>query len=75
MNNRIALFNFVPSYCPNCGERIYPPYRNAFNRLEYLANVTHHCLKCDTQYQLTDTAHLLAAATASGGDLSQYIQE
>jgi hypothetical protein len=71
----IALYTFVPFYCPSCGtptrlDRV----ENAFIG-KYQAHQTLSCSICVVIYQLASKTDLLRAATASGGDLVEYFIE
>lgn len=76
----IALFDFVPRYCPNCGKdtRLLRPATEAERRNgitsygDFLAGASHACLSCGMKYQYADKAEMLKAAANSGGDLKQY---
>ena len=71
----IALYDFIPLYCPSCGN----PTRldRADNMLsgKYKAHQALRCPSCQMIYQLTDKTDLLRAATASRGDLIGYFIE
>jgi len=68
----IALYNFVPLYCPSCGT----PTR--LDRIEnamigkYQARQSLQCPICGVVFQLATRTDLLRAATASGGDILDY---
>ena len=68
----IALYSFVPLYCPSCGS----PTRldRADNALsgKYQAHQALSCSICGVMFQLTTKTDLLLAATASGRDLVKY---
>ena len=68
----IALYNFIPLYCPSCGtptrlERADNPMSGKFK-----AHQTLSCAICGVMYQLADQKDILRAATASGGDMLGY---
>ena len=68
----IALYNFIPLYCPSCGtptrlERVDNPMSGKFK-----ANQALSCAICGVMYQLADNKDVFRAATASGGDLVEY---
>ncbi len=66
-----AVFDFVPKYCPNCGEPIKFVDREA--RADYWAGITHFCdRRCGFEYQRAETDHVIEAAVKSGGDADQY---
>jgi hypothetical protein len=68
----IALYNFVPLYCPSCSS----PTRldRADNPLsgKYQAHQAIACPICGVMFQLATKRDLLRAATASGGDMVEY---
>ena len=71
----IALYNFIPLYCPSCGtptrlDRIDNAMSGKFKAHQSLV-----CPICGTMYQLAGKTELLRAATASGGDLISYYFE
>ena len=68
----IALYTFIPLYCPSCGTP---------TRLDRIDNVlsgkyqAYQALSwpiCGVMLQLATKTDLLRAATASGGDLVEY---
>jgi hypothetical protein len=64
----IALFDFAPKFCPNCGQDL-----NQY-AAEYDAGVSYGC-PCAPKvfmYQKASTADLVEAADKFGGDLSTY---
>ena len=63
----LALFNFRPSHCPECGNKLIP------NSSDYAAKASHYCPKCNLIYQLAETDKIIQAAELSGGDLAQYV--
>jgi len=68
----IALYNFIPLYCPSCGtptrlERADNPMSGKFKAHQALS-----CAICGVMYQLADQKDILRAATASGGDILEY---
>lgn len=63
----IALFDFVPQFCPNCGE---PILRG--DKRDYMTRCSHVCLDCGLHFQLAVRKHILVAASQSGGDLEKY---
>jgi hypothetical protein len=68
----IALYNFIPLYCPSCGS----PTRlgRADNPMsgKYQAHQALTCPICGVMFQLAGKTEILRAATASGGDLVEY---
>jgi hypothetical protein len=59
----VAVYNFVPSFCANCGQ----PCR--LSARDYAARCTFICSKCGLNHQLVDRDKIVAAARADGGDL------
>ena len=70
----IALYNFVPHYCPQCGKEIkfiLVPYAWA----DFTAQKSHTCPACGTKYQFVqDTDLLLRTADEAGGDLHEWVK-
>ena len=68
----IALYDFIPKFCPNCGLptmiRIDP-----VNLAEYSSNLAFFCSFCGLTYQRAETSTLFKAATISGGDLCKVM--
>jgi len=69
----IALYNFIPLYCPSCGtptrlERVDNPMSGKFKAHQALS-----CAICGIMYQLVDNKDIFRAATTSEGDLVEYI--
>lgn len=63
----IALFDFVPMCCPNCGEHFeLDSDRLALN--DYTSKCSHTC-GCGLSFQFADSKALVVAAHDSGGDL------
>ena len=65
----IALFDFLPTYCPHCGERL--PFDDALARIDFDYSNSHSC-DCGLAFQKATTKTLRDAAKASGGDLNRY---
>ena len=68
----IALYNFLPLYCPSCGtptrlDRKDNPLIGKFKAKQALS-----CAICGVTYQLADNTEIFRSATASGGDLVEY---
>jgi hypothetical protein len=68
----IALYTFIPLYCPSCGT----PTRldRVDNALagKYKAHQALNCPICGVMFQLAEQKDVLRAATASGGDRIEY---
>lgn len=66
MSKRIALLNFRPKFCPNCGEG-----QNLGNKLDnedFLLGAAYECLKCGLDYGYAESGTLLD----SHDDLKRY---
>jgi len=63
----IALFDFFPSYCPQCGN-----YLGGSLDADYLYHASHSCPCCGTGFQLAETEAMFEAAEKSGGDLGHF---
>lgn len=59
----IALFDFIPTYCPSCGKRLFPerPPHDAIRDYRE-AREPHTCPACGLRFQFCDTADLVRAA-------------
>jgi hypothetical protein len=69
----IALYDFVPKFCPNCGaDTGVSKVGHVDNYHDYKAHASQACRKCGLHSQYADTGALLTAATDSGGDLANY---
>jgi hypothetical protein len=71
----IALYDFLPRFCPNCGKQQFDPGRLDQRRLMrqdfIIAKCSFSC-DCGLGYQCANTELLREAATNAGGDLAQY---
>jgi hypothetical protein len=67
----IALFNFLPLFCPSCGVPTHLDHPSNNMIAQYKARQTITC-SCGLRYQLAERVDLLRAATASGGDMLNY---
>ncbi|HNB53675.1 MAG TPA: hypothetical protein PK530_17125 [Anaerolineales bacterium] len=68
----IALYTFVPLYCPGCGtptrhDRVDNPDAARYNAFQAL-----NCPICGTMYQKVRRPQAFRAAIASEGDLLEY---
>ena len=71
----IALYNFIPLYCPSCGtptrlDRVDNPMSGKFKARQTLT-----CAICGVIYQRAEQTDLMRAATASGGDILDYFMD
>jgi hypothetical protein len=65
----IAIFDFLPAFCPQCGEEVL---RRGVRALEdYFEHGTQRC-GCGLMFQLAETGDIAYAAELSGGDLHRY---
>jgi len=60
----IALYNFTPTYCPFCGEKILVKW-NVEQMANWYAHLTHAC-PCGVQFQYVKTRHLVEAGAQEG---------
>jgi len=65
----IALYDFVPKYCPNCGEPVV--LRRGLELSDYYAKCSFSC-DCGVGMQKANADELRKAAQNSGGDLADY---
>lgn len=65
----IALFDFVPEFCPHCGTAFK---LTAYNRDDYNAGASCECRSCHLSYARVGRPEMLRAATDSGSDLARY---
>jgi len=65
----IALFNFLPLYCPSCGTPTRLDHADNILRGKFKAKQALSCAMCGVKYQLVDNTEIFRAATVSGGDL------
>ena len=71
----IALYSFVPLYCPSCGSPTRLDRTDNALSGKYQAYQSLSCPFCGMMFQLAKKTDLLRAATASGGDLVEYFVE
>lgn len=69
MHDCIAIFNFVPTHCPGCGESLTGPNLAGPDWME--GNVR-GCKACGLLFALAKDEHLMEAASKSGSDLERY---
>lgn len=65
----IALFDFLPAYCPNCGKEI-KLHKDC--KAEYQHGVSMQCRNCGLSYQLAQRPAMLECAKVNG-DLAQFV--
>jgi hypothetical protein len=54
----IGVFDFVPTYCPNCGKELHTASK--LNVQDYLAGCAMSCRECGFQYQLVKTEPIIS---------------
>ena len=45
-----ALFDFTPTFCPDCGEDWSSLYKNKLSWMDYRSGIPHHCLECGLSF-------------------------
>lgn len=68
----IALYDFIPRYCPNCGQPtgfINDPAHVA----DFSGYFSFDCTSCGVVFQKAHTRQLLRLARESGGDLHRNV--
>lgn len=68
--NMIALYDAIPSYCPQCGTPVLLVDQMA--KTDALNRCSHKCRSCGLGWQLADRNLMLDAAEQSGGDMGRY---
>jgi hypothetical protein len=71
----IALYNFIPLYCPSCDTPTCLDHADNVLRGKYQAHQAISCLICGVMYQLSTNINLLRAATSTGWDMVDYLVE
>ena len=66
----IALMNFTPTHCPNCGKE---KEWDTYDRQDFFAGASQQC-GCGLHYAYLDGRKLLAA-TDGNGDMTRYVDE
>jgi hypothetical protein len=64
----IAIFDFIPKYCPNCGLPTLVR-SDPVNLAEFSSHLSFFCSYCELVFQKAHTNEILRAAQTSGGDL------
>ena len=74
MPPNIALYNFVPHYCPHCGKEIkISSVPDAW--MDYTGQASHTCPACNTKYQFVRNADLLLRTSKdAGGYLNEWVK-
>jgi hypothetical protein len=66
----VALFDFTPQFCPNCGQD--PRLSSLLTHKDYERKCSFIC-ECGLHYQyVPDRQTLIEVARKTGGDLGQY---
>jgi rubredoxin len=68
----IALYDFIPRYCPHCGQQtgfINDPAHVA----DFSGYFSFDCVNCGLVFQKAHTRQLLRLARESGGDLHRNL--
>lgn len=68
--NMIALFNFIPNYCPLCGKNIRP--YGSLATADYLEGLSHTC-SCGLHYQYIKDKTILDALEQEESDMPLYL--
>ncbi len=77
----IALYDFEPKFCPNCGAESPLPLQTKNEevcramRHDFHVYCSFRCRKCGVHYQKVQTEYALVAADSSGGDLRFYVEK
>lgn len=69
----IALFDFIPRYCPSCGLPTLVRTDPA-SLADYSSHLSFFCSHCDLIFQKAFTRELVRAARLSGGDLHHSVK-
>jgi hypothetical protein len=69
----IALFNFIPNHCPNCGQNLVPNFTDPLSRQDFLQGASCTCPGCQLSHAFVPSDKLLAA-TIGNGDLTHYVK-
>lgn len=68
----IALYNFIPHFCPNCGTEIH--FKGPFALSDYTGGASHFCKGCELHYARVSSKALIDASKQET-DLAQYVKE
>jgi len=68
----IALYKFIPMYCPYCGNTTRLERVDNLLSGKFKAHQALSCAICGIMYQFASQIEILRAATASGGDMVDY---
>jgi hypothetical protein len=68
----VAVFDFIPTYCPRCGEKTGLTGTGAGGIADYVHHASHYCRGCGLGYQYVETENILSAADRDRGDLRHH---
>ena len=66
----IALYDFIPAFCPYCGHETQ--LRGPEQSRDYLGHASHSCPRCGVHFAYCHTEALSKTAESEGSDLPQY---
>jgi hypothetical protein len=64
----ISVFNFLPTYCPSCGDKFLQKDKLAIQ--DFMAGASHTCLRCRAKYQYANSTTILSIAE----DIKYYLE-
>lgn len=70
----IAVYDFIPLYCPNCAAPTGIAQRNIPADGDYLVGASSQCT-CGLMFAYVPTSLILEAATKAKSDLPRYAEE
>jgi predicted RNA-binding Zn-ribbon protein involved in translation (DUF1610 family) len=72
----IALLNFNPTTCPNCGTEftVRDPHLRRCSEQDWLAGAASTCKRCGLHLAYVDGRKLLELASATG-DMGRYVTD
>ena len=67
----VYAINFIPMYCPNCGNKM-----NIHNNtmLDFFEHTSMSCKNCNTHFVQLPATKIISAADDLGSDLSHYAE-
>lgn len=68
----IALYDFIPRYCPHCGQQTHLTHDPAYVA-DFSGYFSFDCTGCGLVFQKAHTRQLLRLARESGGDLIRNV--
>jgi hypothetical protein len=51
---KLALFNYIPAYCPNCGKSLESSFQDKLAKQDFYSGTSHSC-DCGLKYAYVDT--------------------